>query len=235
MRFHQDLMKIARKRVKSLGLSKNFTDDEIYEISYLMASDAVVCMDKGIDKYTDKDWRDRNASEDLIAYIKSQLSFAHSSFPENSMITIEQSYKDSMSSAEFYEAEKVELFRLIRENSSYYHVMNRSWESGVFCSGIELVGGFLLTDCGDIVSPERWMPADAPEPEPKRQPVKPSVRFQILKRDNYACQMCGATAADGAKLEIDHIVPVSKGGQNDEDNLQVLCRDCNIGKSDSFQ
>lgn len=235
MRFHQELMKTARKRIEDLGFSKKFTDDELYEISYLMASDAVVCMDKGIDKYTDEDWRDRNASEDFIAYRKSQLSFTHSSFPENSMITIEQSYKDNMSSAEFYEAEKVALFRLIKKKRCYYYVMSRSWESGIYCCGIELLGGFLLTDDGDIVSPERWMPADAPEPESKRKPVKPSIRFQILKRDNYACKMCGASATDGAKLEIDHITPVSRGGQNNEENLQVLCRDCNIGKSDSFQ
>jgi 5-methylcytosine-specific restriction endonuclease McrA len=69
----------------------------------------------------------------------------------------------------------------------------------------------------------------------KREPIRPSVRFQVLKRDGYACQICGATAADGAKLEIDHIFPVGRGGQNDEENLQVLCRNCNIGKSDSFQ
>jgi len=235
MRFHEDLMKTARRRIEDLGFSKKFTDDQLYEISYPMASDAVVCMDKGVDKYTNQDWRDRNVSQDLIAYRKSQLSFTRSSLSENSMITIEQSYKDNMSSSEFYEAEKAELFRLIKENGSYYDVMSRSWESGVYCCGIELIGGFLLTDDGDIVSPERWMPADAPELELKRKPIKPSVRFQILKRDNYACQMCGATATDGAKLEVDHIIPVSKGGQNNEENLQVLCRDCNIGKSDSFQ
>ena len=235
MRFHQDLMKIAHERVENLGLSKNFTDDEIYEISYLMASDAVIYMDKSIDNYTSQEWRDRNLCSDLIAYRKSKLGSTASSSPENSMITIEQSYKNNMSSAEFYEAEKNELFRLIKENRCYYHVMSRSWDSGVCCCGIELIGGFLLTDDGDIASPERWMSTDAPEPEPKRQSIKPSVRFQVFKRDNYACQMCGATAADGAKLEIDHIVPVSKGGQNDEDNLQVLCRDCNIGKSDNLQ
>ena len=79
-------------------------------------------------------------------------------------------------------------------------------------------------------------PEPEPEPEPiKRKPIKPSLRFEILKRDGYRCQMCGVTAKDGATLEIDHITPVSKGGGNDADNLQVLCRDCNAGKSDSWQ
>lgn len=79
-------------------------------------------------------------------------------------------------------------------------------------------------------------PEPKPEPEPiKRKPIKPSLRFEILKRDDYRCQMCGVTAKDGATLEIDHITPVSKGGTNEASNLQVLCRDCNAGKSDSWQ
>jgi 5-methylcytosine-specific restriction endonuclease McrA len=69
----------------------------------------------------------------------------------------------------------------------------------------------------------------------KRQPIKPSLRFEILKRDNYRCQMCGVTAKDGATLEIDHIYPVSKGGTNELDNLQVLCRECNAGKGAQCQ
>ena len=55
-------------------------------------------------------------------------------------------------------------------------------------------------------------------------------RFSILKRYDYRCQLCGATAQDGAKLEIDHIIPKSKGGTNDEDNLWVLCKECNSSK-----
>jgi hypothetical protein len=83
-----------------------------------------------------------------------------------------------------------------------------------------------------------WFSLGLPKPWPepiKRKSIKPSLRFEILKRDNYRCQMCGVTAKDGATLEIDHITPVSKGGSNDADSLQVLCRDCNIGKSDNFQ
>jgi 5-methylcytosine-specific restriction endonuclease McrA len=59
-------------------------------------------------------------------------------------------------------------------------------------------------------------------------------RFDILKRDNYKCMICGRTANDGIILHIDHIVPISKGGSEEIDNLQTLCNECNIGKLDKF-
>ncbi|MBR2352886.1 MAG: HNH endonuclease, partial [Clostridia bacterium] len=40
----------------------------------------------------------------------------------------------------------------------------------------------------------------------------------------------GATSRDGVKLEVDHIIPVSKGGKSTLDNLQTLCERCNRGK-----
>jgi hypothetical protein len=61
--------------------------------------------------------------------------------------------------------------------------------------------------------------------------VSPKLRMDILARDEYTCQICGADRGTGAILEIDHIHPVSRGGTNDPNNLQVLCRDCNAGKS----
>ena len=60
-------------------------------------------------------------------------------------------------------------------------------------------------------------------------PVADSVRFDVLRRDRV-CQLCGAGRSD-AVLEVDHVVPRSKGGSNEPDNLQVLCRTCNRGKS----
>ena len=62
-------------------------------------------------------------------------------------------------------------------------------------------------------------------------PVDGSVRYQVLVRDR-TCRLCGA-GRDEAVLEVDHIVPRSRGGSNDPDNLQVLCRPCNQGKSNS--
>jgi 5-methylcytosine-specific restriction endonuclease McrA len=61
---------------------------------------------------------------------------------------------------------------------------------------------------------------------------KLTLRFRILKRDGYRCQICGRTAQDGVKLEIDHKIARSKGGSDTEDNLWTLCFDCNRGKRD---
>ena len=151
------------------------------------------------------------------------------------MISIDKSYELGMSSSAFYQSEKDELLRLVEEKGESLHVFSRGMESAVLVSAIPLVNGFVLTADGDIVSPERWMPLNGFNPKPQRQPIKPSIRFQVLKRDNYRCQMCGVTAQDGAVLEIDHIHPVSKGGGNELSNLQVLCRDCNAGKRDQLQ
>lgn len=68
----------------------------------------------------------------------------------------------------------------------------------------------------------------------ERSRMTDSLRYNIFKRDNYRCQICGATQADGAKLHVDHIVPVSKGGKTVPSNLQTLCERCNLGKSNKM-
>jgi hypothetical protein len=61
-----------------------------------------------------------------------------------------------------------------------------------------------------------------------------SVRLKVLNRDNFRCVFCGKSPATdlGTKLHIDHIKPFSQGGSNEIDNLQTLCVECNLGKSD---
>src|SRR5262245_53856847 len=56
-------------------------------------------------------------------------------------------------------------------------------------------------------------------------PISRELRSQILQRDGYRCRMCGVSAQDGddVRLEVDHIIPRSAGGTNDESNLQTLC------------
>ena len=67
-----------------------------------------------------------------------------------------------------------------------------------------------------------------------RSRVTPKIRMQVLERDHFACQLCGRTASDGVKLEVDHKIPVSRGGTSDLSNLWTLCFDCNRGKSSSI-
>lgn len=62
-----------------------------------------------------------------------------------------------------------------------------------------------------------------------RIPISKTDRFRILTRDNHTCQYCGKKAPD-AVLEIDHKVPVSKGGTNKHSNLVTSCFECNRGK-----
>mgnify|MGYP004559097137 FL=1 len=62
------------------------------------------------------------------------------------------------------------------------------------------------------------------------------LRDFIKARDNYTCCFCGNStyAEPNLLLEIDHIIPVSKGGLTEESNLQTLCWKCNRSKSDKI-
>lgn len=64
-----------------------------------------------------------------------------------------------------------------------------------------------------------------------RKSISKKTRFEVFKRDSFTCQYCGASAPD-VLLEVDHIHPVSKGGDNDVLNLLTSCKSCNAGKSD---
>ena len=62
------------------------------------------------------------------------------------------------------------------------------------------------------------------------------LRLKIMKRDNYTCTYCGNSTYNEPNLllEIDHIVPVSKGGTTEEGNLQTLCWKCNRQKGNKM-
>lgn len=69
----------------------------------------------------------------------------------------------------------------------------------------------------------------------QRQLMTNSKRYEILKRDGFKCQICGRSKDEGAVLEVDHIIPVSKGGKTINSNLRTLCRECNQGKKDKLE
>ena len=63
--------------------------------------------------------------------------------------------------------------------------------------------------------------------------INTRLRFKVMKRDNFKCCACGASPAKDPTIElhVDHIIPWSKGGETEIDNLQTLCSKCNLGKS----
>ena len=63
-----------------------------------------------------------------------------------------------------------------------------------------------------------------------RKTISKGKRFDIFRRDSFTCQYCGKQPPD-VVLEVDHIRPVSKGGDNDDLNLITACYDCNRGKA----
>ena len=70
----------------------------------------------------------------------------------------------------------------------------------------------------------------------QRSLMTSKLRQSIKERDNYTCKICGNSIFNEPNLllEIDHIIPISKGGFTVADNLQTLCWKCNREKSNKL-
>lgn len=108
------------------------------------------------------------------------------------------------------------------------HVCYWDGDPDLFLAAL-LKAGFLEERDGNVYVHE-WYGGHHSNPNyvarAKFNAVAPKLRDQVLARDDYQCCYCGATE----HLTIDHIHPLSKGGSNELDNLQTLCRSCNSRK-----
>ena len=64
----------------------------------------------------------------------------------------------------------------------------------------------------------------------KRPPIPKEVVDVVWRRDGGKCVYCGSTE----NLQLDHIIPFSKGGATTVENLQLLCQKCNLQKSNKI-
>jgi hypothetical protein len=60
-----------------------------------------------------------------------------------------------------------------------------------------------------------------------REPISDKLRKKVLQRDNNRCRYCGSTKQP---FHLDHVYPVSKGGETSFDNLVTSCAKCNLHK-----
>ena len=65
--------------------------------------------------------------------------------------------------------------------------------------------------------------------ENRRKHIPQKIRWKVYCRDNFTCVYCGRKPPE-VVLEIDHIIPVSFGGDNNIDNLATSCKRCNTKK-----
>ena len=67
--------------------------------------------------------------------------------------------------------------------------------------------------------------------------ISERLRFRILLRDGFACTSCGSSPlkSRNVDLHVDHILPWSKGGETEPNNLTTKCSRCNLGKGDLLE
>lgn len=90
-----------------------------------------------------------------------------------------------------------------------------------------------------ILTEERNAPIQEPkmfQRQEDRRSIPLGLRFKVMHRDHFKCVLCGNNppASPGLILHVDHILPWSKGGKTEIDNLRTLCADCNIGRSNKY-
>ena len=89
----------------------------------------------------------------------------------------------------------------------------------------------LVTLCEQKIQDFERQRGDAVWEHRKRghRPISGSVRYEVLSRAKFKCELCGISA-DDKNIEVDHIFPKSLGGKDDLSNYQALCYSCNASK-----
>lgn len=82
------------------------------------------------------------------------------------------------------------------------------------------------------VAGRRQSPTKPNRTEADCRDIRPGLRFNVFRRDNFRCVGCGRSPANNLNivLHADHILAVANGGKTVIENLQTLCQDCNLGK-----
>lgn len=96
-------------------------------------------------------------------------------------------------------------------------------------------GAQVCGECSDTIANAFWKQHSGEyltwhEPNGRRigykSQIDETLRWKIFQRDKFSCKQCGSQSC----LHADHIIAESKGGPTTLENLQTLCRTCNLKK-----
>lgn len=103
--------------------------------------------------------------------------------------------------------------------------INPEWDKCSTCGEMAFIP-HKHTECYDCLN--IWYRNNPPPPDGryKKIPIPQELRMRVFERDGFVCRNCGSTT----KLQVDHIHPESRGGETVLENLQILCKSCNLKK-----
>lgn len=127
------------------------------------------------------------------------------------------------------------LYDEIKQPLSKYSTFPYSKRFGSWRKALEAFIDFINSDkLQDADEPKQNNSIIIPEIEIIKHKTKRNInsrlKVQVLMKDGNKCQLCGITVT-GENIHFDHIKPWSKGGETVLENLQVLCAEHNIAKS----
>lgn len=145
----------------------------------------------------------------------------------------------------------------VKKNSSISEwIKSRNWDKKVkavckpcweikYCPYGPLVEDFPIAEIGDekrcIIFGHQCPVFSIAEPFTETKELRNITReiprvtqFRVLKRENQICSDCGNAVKD-EDIEFDHVIPWSKGGSSDENNIRLLCMKCNRKKGKKFE
>jgi uncharacterized protein YjbI with pentapeptide repeats len=132
--------------------------------------------------------------------------------------------------------------------ASFFNVYSIPIESSSYFDECEFISADLTNsswvlhefeDWSSLRTCNRGLPSERPQRSrsaTEKVSIPRGLRYQVFERDKHRCLSCGRSRRKYRDLElhVDHVVPESKGGLTRIDNLQTLCKDCNLGKGNRY-
>ncbi len=144
------------------------------------------------------------------------------------LVVMEQEAKGSAIRTRIYESCKRQYESILDDNCAFRFTTSRNRQSGYIVDNqMDVSFAWLVEKHKELAGISFETTLKNYHVKNQRRLMTRALREEIMKRDNYTCQICGKYMPDEVGLHVDHIIPVSKGGKSVASNLQVLCSKCN--------